>query len=355
MNKFLSKLIALVGFVVGVFLTFIVTKNVTGSPIFAAFATCAMTLIAVVQYYTFDFQTPTRLFVQFYPRYWVSVFLDKFYPKMDFIRRGMDMTAMVRNEGIYIDELSTEPEVYIDPSTPIGTVDVVDETYYVPLRTFHTQNTRISYLDQLQTIWDKAKAYIMKHQKAIYAHYVKYFLYNVAPATDGTFTPIIAATGAATGSNNLKAMKIADIIMLQQKYDEADMPTEGRVLVLNPKHAGDLLREDSVMYRAFLNAPQGDMPKQLYGFDIYSSTATPYYDGTTNTKVPFTAAILPQYAHASVAWLESEVFYADGATETYYLPRQQNTTMRADEFGISKRFLVMPIRNKGLGAIVSYA
>lgn len=327
------------------------------TPLVGALAVNLVAVIAaVVNYYlpTAGGQSVTSV-NGFYPQHWVTVFLDQFYPRMDFIRRGLDMTAMVRNESINIGEISTEPEVYIDPTMPIGTVDVVDNNYNVPLREFHSQNTAISLLDIIQSAWDKTKAYLLKHQKAIYKKYTFYFLYNMSPQADSVFTPLVRATGAAFGTNNLKRVTIADIINLQARFDEADMPEEGRCLVLNPKHKADLLLEDSQAYRSFLNAPQGDMPKQIYGFDVYTSTATPRYDDITSQKIPFTAAANTTDVHSSVAWLEGEIFIADGEANVYYRDKMQDVENRKNTIGASRWFIAMPIRNRGIAAIVSFA
>ena len=355
MKKYFAFIAILALFALSVYSCSAVAEACHIPPILGAIVAVAVFAIDIFKYYT---TLPSNGGVaqnaQILPQYWTNIFLDIFWPKTTFIKRAMDMTAFAKNDGINIDELGTDPEVYIDPTGPISTVDVMDDTHFIPFRTFHTQNTAIKWLDQLQTIWNKAAVYLQRHTKRLYTRFAEYFLYNVAPNANTTLTPIINTTGAANGANNFKRIKITDIIALQQAFDEANMPEEGRVIVLSTKHKADLLLEDSAAYRSFLNAPkQGDMPSMLYGFEVYSSTLTPLYDNTTGAKIPFNATPTGNECHASIAWLEREVWYAEGDPEFFHRTAQQDPENRKETFGMAARFLAMPVRNAGIAAIVS--
>ena len=92
-------------------------------------------------------------------------------------------------------------------------------------------------------------------------------------------------------------------------------------------------------------------PFTFAGFDCYQFPYMPTYadDSGTLTKVEFGKDDTEQFA--SVAFCGSEVMRADG--EIYMYSRVDDPEERATIVGFDKRFIALPIRNKGVGAIVS--
>ena len=67
------------------------------------------------------------------------------------------------------------------------------------------------------------------------------------------------------------------------------------------------------------------------------------------TKIPFSGEASANFA--SVAFQAKEVMRADGEIHMY--ARYDDPEQRGTIVGFDKRFIAMPIRNKGIGAIVS--
>ena len=128
-----------------------------------------------------------------------------------------------------------------------------------------------------------------------------------------------------------------------------DVPQEGRVLVLSTQHKQDLLEQDVNLFKSFTNLGNGLIGK-LYNFDIYVSTQTPTYNGTTGAKNAWGAAAASTDVYASFYFLETEVMRAKGTMDMF--SRLRDPEARGDIVGFQQRFLAMPIRNKYIGAVI---
>lgn len=85
-------------------------------------------------------------------------------------------------------------------------------------------------------------------------------------------------------------------------------------------------------------------------FGILSFSRMPMYNLDTMEKLPF-GAIGTNLGFSSFAFQAEEVMKADG--EVYMYERVDDPEHRATIVGFDKRFIAVPIRNKGIGAIVS--
>jgi hypothetical protein len=85
---------------------------------------------------------------------------------------------------------------------------------------------------------------------------------------------------------------------------------------------------------------------------MLQSTQTPRYNKTTLAKVAFNAAYdAANHTFSSFCFYGDEVMKADGVV--YMYATIDDPKERATIVGFDKRFIAMPIRSKGVGAIVS--
>ena len=93
------------------------------------------------------------------------------------------------------------------------------------------------------------------------------------------------------------------------------------------------------------------MNSRFAGFGCYSFAQMPTYNTVEKilTKVPFDENKTVQFA--SVAFYAKEVMKADG--DIYMYASEDDPKKRATIVGFDKRFVALPIRGKGVGAIVS--
>jgi len=88
-----------------------------------------------------------------------------------------------------------------------------------------------------------------------------------------------------------------------------------------------------------------------YGVDAGTYIVLPIYNATTLQKEPFGKVKAGTDTFCSFAFSADEVMKADGSFKMY--ERMNDPELRGTVIGFDKRFIALPIRNKGIGAIVS--
>jgi len=145
-------------------------------------------------------------------------------------------------------------------------------------------------------------------------------------------------------------MTVDDILYLRERFDDMNIPVEGRYLVLNPKHLSDLILFDVNAFKNICDIRDGK-PQKFAGFNMLQSSLSAVYNSTTMQKVAFGTAAADTDTFCSFAFNEDEVMKADGDVKMY--ARYDDPEERGTIVGFDKRFIAVPIRDKGIGAIVS--
>ena len=73
-----------------------------------------------------------------------------------------------------------------------------------------------------------------------------------------------------------KKMTLKDIIALKRALDNAEVPEDGRRLVLCPDHVNDLLEQDQSFKDKYYNYTSGKL-LNMFGFQIYTFINCPYF------------------------------------------------------------------------------
>lgn len=129
-----------------------------------------------------------------------------------------------------------------------------------------------------------------------------------------------------------------------------EIPVEERYLVLHPSHVTDLIRLDVKGFKDITDIVNGQ-PKRFAGFGILQFSRMPYYDLATMEKLPWEDVPNGDSGFCSFAFQSGEVMKADG--EIFMYTTENDPKERATIVGFDKRFIAVPIRNKGIGTIVS--
>jgi hypothetical protein len=148
-------------------------------------------------------------------------------------------------------------------------------------------------------------------------------------------------------------MTFGDILAIKERFDNADIPLEDRFLVLHPSHLTDLILLDVKTFKDITDIVNG-VPKKFAGFSILQFSKTAKYDTDTLEKIPFVDNQVEPGTNetfCSFAFQSGEVMKADG--EVYMYIRENDPEQRGTIVGFDKRFIALPIRNKGIGAIIS--
>jgi len=281
---------------------------------------------------------------------WVAQIKEGFYPKSSFLEKAVDFTQFVDNNKIHIPSAGIDPKVLINNNTyPISVVGRDDDDNAIPLDKFETENTLVRRPEAIEYSYDKLESVIRQHRSTLQKSVGTKAAHAYAPLKDTDKTPLIITTGDADETGR-KRITYENILNLKERFDDAGIPLEERYLILHPKHVTDLLRENIKLFKELADIKNGE-PFKFAGFGMYQFPFMPTYKMKDDElqKVAFKCAQTKMFA--SVAFYKEEVMKADGAI--YMYSRVDDPQERATIVGFDKRFIAMPIRGLGTGAIVS--
>lgn len=280
---------------------------------------------------------------------WINQLKDGFYPERSFLNKCVNYDGFVENDKLHIPSAGIDPQVLINNTTyPITIVNSRDDDNEIALDLFETENTLVRRPDAIEYAYDKLESVISQHRNTLQASTAKKAAHAYAPTTDTTATPVIETTGAA--ANGRKRITFENLLHLKERFDKALIPLEERYIILHPSHVTDLLMEDVKLFKQLTVIVDGE-PERFAGFGCFQFPFMPTYskEGGTLQKVAFGGVETSLFA--SVAFQAKEVMRADGEIHMY--ARYDDPEERGTIVGFDKRFIAMPIRNKGIGAIVS--
>lgn len=276
---------------------------------------------------------------------WTDQIMEGFYPKDSFINEGRDMSALVEYNKINLAEAGANPEVLIDnTSYPIAVSSRDDVPHELTLKTLDTTSTVVRNVEEMELSYDKMQSVIYGHKRELQKAAAKLAAWNWTPVSDGTFTPVLTATGEL--NEGWRRLTFADVLKIKKKFDLLDIPDDGRILVLNPIHESDLILEDLPLYKSVLNT------NNLFGFKIYRTSVTPIFNTTNGTKVAYGAAPSPSTdSISSFVFYKDEVMKAIGDIQMF--AKFKDPDHKGDVINFQMRYCALPLRAKAIGAIYS--
>jgi len=289
------------------------------------------------------------LFAGLLKEIWTDILLEGFYPKGSFVSEGRDMSALVEYNKIHLAEAGANPEVLIDnTSYPIATSQRTDVALELALKTLDTTSTIVRNLEAMELAYDKMASVVYGHKQQLLKAVTQLSAWNWTPASNGTYTPVIDTSGANSTTTSFKKIKFEDILELMVKFNAFDLSDEGRVLVLNPQHQAELMEQDLNLFKNVMAT------NNLFGFKVFTTSATPVFNKSTGAKVAFGAAAAPATdTYCSFAFQKDEVMKAMGTVEMF--SQFKSPAEKGDIVNFQMRFVALPLRAKGIGAIYSAA
>lgn len=279
---------------------------------------------------------------------WVKQLMEKFYPVSSFLNYVKDFSPLVDNDAINLAEAGIDPKVLVNNTTyPIAVVKRDDKPIRIELDLFETENTLVRRPDAIEYAYDQLESVLMGHRNVLKATTGAKAAHAYAPDEDTDETPVIQTTGDIY--KDRKRLTIEDILLLKERFDNANVPLEERYMVLHPSHLTDLILFDVKAFKLITDFVNGE-PNRLAGFGMLQFSQMAYY-GSDLKKKAFGSAIMDGDAFCSLAFQRGEVMKADGQVHMYATiddPKERGAIV-----GFDKRFVALPIRNKGIGAIVS--
>lgn len=222
-----------------------------------------------------------------------------------------DYSAKAENEVIHLVDVGGDPDVLINNTTyPIPVQNLTEGDIPIGLDKYQTKATRVTD-DQLYAIsYDKFSTDVQRHSNAIDTAKYKKAIHALSPYSNTKTTPVVPTSGEADATGR-KKMTRKDVIALKRAFDKAEVPTDGRRLVLCPDHINDLLEEDQKFREQYYNYTTGKVTN-MYGFEIYEFVNCPYFTNA-GVKVPFGTSPAETDMQASVAFYVPRMFRAQGS------------------------------------------
>ncbi|GAB6123533.1 hypothetical protein [Dysgonomonas termitidis] len=279
---------------------------------------------------------------------WINQLKERFYPDSSFLNYVKDFSALVDNDALNLAEAGIDPNVLINNTTyPIAVVKREDTPIRIELDLFETENSLVRRPEAIEYAYNQLESVIMGHRNVLKATTGAKAAHAYAPDENTVDTPVIQTTGEAYKGR--KRMSFEDILYLKEYFDNANIPLENRFLVLNPAHLTDLISFDIKAFKSITDFVNGQ-PNRFAGFGMLQFSKTAYYDSDLKKKA-FASVPMDGDGFCSFAFQGDEVMKADGDIHMY--ATMDDPKERAAIVGFDKRFVALPIRNKGIGAIVS--
>lgn len=270
-----------------------------------------------------------------------AIILGLFYPEGSWLNELTSMDHMVEYNAINLSQIGADPNVVKDNGTwPLTITQRTDSGIQIPLATYDTEPTFVTNVEEMETNYNKCESVAKQHIQALRTKAALSAAYNIAPASNSANTPVLATTGANRGDGN-KALTYKDLLKLRTKFNKANYPMQGRVLLLSPEHEEDLLAEDVNRYNRIMETGQ------VAGFKVYTFNGNPTYNTSGEKNAYGTLTGQP----SSIAFLNTEVMRAMGTIEGE--PEKRWADYRGWLLGFQMRFVAMPFRSKGIAAIYS--
>lgn len=254
---------------------------------------------------------------------------------------------------IHIPTTDFEPDVLINNNTyPLALQAYTDADVTISLDKYQTKAVTLTDDQVMGASYPRIDAATNASTQAIVKKKYAKAIHAIAPASNGTNTPVISTTGANDG-NGRKRLVYADLVALKGKFDDLEVPAEGRRLVLSPEHWNDLLLDRDRFGDNFANYRTGELAPMVAGFEIYQYVANPYFAAATASKKAFGASVVAGDYRASVAFYVPNIAKKTGLTKQYFSDAKTDPENQVNKLAYRHYFIVVPKRNKYIGAIAS--
>ncbi|WP_264521197.1 hypothetical protein [Flavobacterium sp. N1994] len=278
--------------------------------------------------------------------------ISKFKHLGTWIQEVTSKDNWVGNDAIKIPKRKGDsaPSVLINNAVyPLVSSGRDDEKVVVSLNKYSTVNKEVTADELYSVAYDKEGDINLELKEELEMKSTDHALYSISPASNSADTPVLETTGANDGTGRLRCTK-ADIIKLKGKLDNLSVPKDGRVLVLSSTHANDLLLEDSVFEKGYMNRVDGKIAMNYYGFIIYEEVYTPTYHATTKVKLAFDSVTAGRTS--TICFHKKSTVKAKGTVTRYARAAKDDPEYRKNVVGYDLYFGCFAIMDQGQGAII---
>jgi hypothetical protein len=289
---------------------------------------------------------------------WLGDLLGRFWDRNDYLDDAKPWDAFVEADAINLAEIGASPNVVKNRSSyPVPVSQRADSSLRIVLDDYTSDSTVVRDVEAISLAYDKRKSVVEDHKMSIFQRIADDGIYNIAPTANSTNTPVVKTSGAVSTLSGYKTLITADITALTIAFDNLKYPTTGRTLLVPPTMFWEFVSTNDVLKaQAQYNGKGGtatDTWVFFMGWTIKSRATTAFYNfGTLAKLAPGAVANATTDGQACVAYVAKQSFGKALGTARMYAtiksPEHQGDVLN---FGV--RALVMPVRQRILGAIVA--
>lgn len=274
--------------------------------------------------------------------------------KASFLDGLPDYSQYAENDVIHMVDVGGDPDVLVNNTTyPLDIQEITDTDAVFALDKFQTKATPVTDDELFALSYDKMTSVKERHAQALLVTKFGKSIHALAPDKAAAKTPVLKTTGEVEGgtATGRRMLRREDIVLLKKKFDEMQIPTDGRRLVLCSDHVNDLLLQDQKFAEQYYNYTTGKIAN-LYGFQVYEYVNNPVYK-VAGTKVAFGAVVEANEYQASVAFYDKMTFKATGTTTMYYSEAKTDPLNQRSLVNFRHYYIVLPKKKEAIAAIMS--
>lgn len=288
---------------------------------------------------------------------WLSSLVDQLFADNSFMSKAFNADEFVSGKTVHIPNAGVASGVVKNRKSFPATVNTrtdVDLTF--DLDEYTTDPIKIPHADTVELSYNKRES-VLKNDKAKLLEEVSNdFIYKWSPAS----TSVIRTTGDAvlshvpSATGNRTAFTKADVLAAMNKFNAANVPQEGRYMLVDAVMYGQLLAslttQEAMAFHSLVDVKNGVMGK-LFTFNIMMRSKSGRYTTALVAK-EWTAAGAATDHGAVLAWHEGSICRAMG--EPTMFDDEGSPTYYGDIYSFLVRAGGRPMRSgvEGLLAIV---
>lgn len=261
-------------------------------------------------------------------RHFLSEITPQLFPLNNFLARALNDDAFVNNNTVELPHSGAIPAVAVDRSSlPATIAKRTDVPTNYSLAELTSDPTLIQDSEALTVAYNKRASVLSQHVEKINAKGADMLLNLWAEggeipegAGKGIITTGADRTATATGATGVrKAITAQDILDARAVLDAADVPNDGRLMVIPSTMYNDLFAIDDFADASkfgLATVPQG-MIGRIYGIDVYMRSRVNSFLGADYSLIPEGAAGAATHCLGALLYHESYVRRAKGSTKIY--------------------------------------
>lgn len=285
---------------------------------------------------------------------WMAAIIEGLFASNSFLSKAFNADEYVNNGKIvHIPSAGAPSGTKKNRTSLPATVtkrEDIDITF--PLDEYTTDPVLIPHADTVELSYDKRESVLRQDKLKLQDGVALDFIFNWSPAKEQcietTGKEVDAYTDKATGKRN--GICKADVLGLMTRFNNDDIPQEGRYLLLDAQMYSQLLNDltanENTAFLASADAQNGILGK-LYSFNVMMRSKVGLYTAAKAPKAWSAAGTATDLA-AALAWHDRSVCRALGEVKafenegdpTYYgdiysfLVRAGGRIMRSDKKGV---------------------